>query len=84
MLLARLWFLSMRAKDRFGSYLIIGVMAMFLFHIVENIGMNMGVMPVTGIPLPFFSYGGSNMLTSMIAMGIVLNVNMRRNRTALA
>ena len=83
-LLARLWFLSMRAKDRFGSYLIIGVMAMFLFHIVENIGMNMGVMPVTGIPLPFFSYGGSNMLTSMIAMGIVLNVNMRRNRTALA
>lgn len=83
-LLARLWFLSLKAKDRFGSYLIIGVLAMFLFHIVENIGMNMGVMPVTGIPLPFFSYGGSNMLTSMIAMGIVLNVNMRRNRTAIA
>ena len=53
---------------------------MLLFHIFENIGMNIGLMPVTGIPLPLFSYGGSNILTIMIAIGFVLNVNMRRVR----
>ena len=53
---------------------------MLLFHVFENIGMNIGLMPVTGIPLPLFSYGGSNMLTIMLAIGLVLNVNMRRTR----
>ena len=51
---------------------------MLAAHIFENIGMPMGIMPVTGIPLPFISYGGSNMLTNMIGVGIVLNVYMRR------
>ena len=50
---------------------------MFLFQIFENIGMTMGVMPVTGITLPFISYGGSSILTNMIALGLVLNVGMR-------
>ena len=80
LLLGRMVMLAMRAKDDFGSYLIIGIVFMFLFHIVENIGMNIGVMPVTGIPLPLFSYGGSNMITAMASIGIVLNVNMRRMR----
>lgn len=80
LLLGRMIILAMRAKDDFGSYLILGVVFMFLFHIFENIGMNIGVMPVTGIPLPLFSYGGSNMLASMAAIGLVLNVNMRRMR----
>jgi len=79
-LIARMLRLSTRAKDDFGAYIIIGVVCMMLFHIFENIGMNMGIMPVTGIPLPMFSYGGSNLLTSMVAVGLVLNVNMRRSR----
>ncbi|MBQ4061751.1 MAG: rod shape-determining protein RodA [Christensenellaceae bacterium] len=82
-LLLRMVMLALKAKDDFGSLIIMGVVFMFLFHIVENIGMNIGVMPVTGIPLPLFSYGGSYMLTSMAALGLVLNVNMRRTRTAL-
>ena len=80
LLLWRMIMLALRAKDDFGSYMILGVVFMFLFHIFENIGMNIGVMPVTGIPLPLFSYGGSNMLTSIAAIGLVLNVNMRRMR----
>lgn len=57
-------------------------MAMFLFHILENICMIIGLMPVTGIPLPFISYGGSNYLTNMLAIGLVMNVvmNSRLNR----
>ena len=51
---------------------------MLAAHVFENIGMTMGLMPITGIPLPFISYGGSNMLTNMIGVGIVLNVYMRR------
>ena len=54
------------------------MMAMFLFHGLVNIGMTIGIMPVTGIPLPFISYGGSSLLTNMIAIGLVLNVGMRR------
>lgn len=76
-LLGRLIYLSLRVHDPYGSYIIIGVMAMFLFHIFENISMVIGLMPVTGIPLPFVSYGGSNMLTNMMAIGLVENVVMR-------
>ena len=77
LLIARLIVLAVRTNDPYGSYLIVGVMAMILFHVVENIGMVIGLLPVTGIPLPFVSYGGSNMLTSMMGIGLVLNVVMR-------
>ena len=77
LLVARLIILAMRTKDPYGSYLIVGVLAMFLFHIVENICMVIGLLPVTGIPLPFVSYGGSNMLTNMMGIGLVMNVVMR-------
>ena len=77
LLIGRLIVLSVRTKDPYGSYLIVGVMAMLLFHVVENIGMVIGLLPVTGIPLPFVSYGGSNMLTNMMGIGLVLNVVMR-------
>ncbi len=80
LLLGRMVMLAMRAKDDFGCYIILGVVFMMFFHIFINIGMNIGAMPVTGIPLPFFSYGGSYLLTSMLAVGVVLNVNMRRIR----
>ena len=77
LLVARLIYLEIRTPDPYGSYLIVGVTAMLLFHIVENIGMVIGLLPVTGIPLPFVSYGGSNMLTNMMGIGLVLNVVMR-------
>ncbi|MGN0185681.1 MAG: FtsW/RodA/SpoVE family cell cycle protein [Aristaeellaceae bacterium] len=77
LLLGRLLYQSMRIEDPFGSYVVIGVFAMLLFHVVENIGMVIGLLPVTGIPLPFMSYGGSNMLTNMMAIGLAENVIMR-------
>ena len=80
LLIFRTLYLATKAKDDFGSLVIVGVAAMTLFHIFENIGMNIGVMPITGIPLPFMSYGGSNLLTNMIAFGLVINVSMRRHR----
>jgi rod shape determining protein RodA len=79
-LIIRTLWLATKAKDDFGALIVVGVMAMTLFHIFENVGMNIGVMPITGIPLPFFSYGGSNLLTNMIAFGLVINVSMRRQR----
>ncbi len=80
LLIVRTFMLAMRAKDDFGAYIIIGVAAMMLFHVLENVGMNIGLLPVTGIPLPFLSYGGSNLVTSMLAYGMVLSVDMRRGR----
>lgn len=75
----RMWYLIQhKASDRNGKMIIMGVMAMFMFHIFENIGMVLGIMPITGIPLPFISYGGSNMLTNMIAIGLVESVCIHR------
>ncbi len=82
-LILRLFYLSYKVKDRFGSLIVAGVASMFLFHIFENIGMTIGIMPVTGIPLPFLSYGGSSMLANLAAVGLVLNVVKRQQRTVL-
>jgi len=79
-LFARLIYLSMKVEDPLGSYILIGVLSMFLFHVVENICMVIGILPVTGIPLPFMSYGGSNMLTNMMAIGLAQNVIMRSRK----
>lgn len=65
------------ASDPFGSYICAGVAGMFTFQIFENIGMTMGIMPITGIPLPFMSYGGSSTLACFAAIGLVLNVRFR-------
>lgn len=83
LLIVRTCMLAVRAKDDFGTYIIIGVVAMMLFHVTENIGMNLGILPITGISLPFFSYGGSNLIATMIAYGFVLTVDMRRTRWSL-
>lgn len=72
--------IAKNAKDKYGSLVVVGITSMFAFQIFENIGMTMGVMPVTGVTLPFISYGGSSILTNMIAVGIVLNVGMRRQK----
>jgi len=69
-----------RASDRFGMLMAAGICAVFLFHIVINIGMNLGIMPVTGLPLPFLSYGGTSVIISLIAVGILLSINMHRER----
>lgn len=74
LLLWRTISIALRSRDKFAMYVCVGVACMIFAHVLENIGMSMGVMPVTGIPLPFISYGGSNMLTNMLAYGIVLNI----------
>jgi rod shape determining protein RodA len=66
------------SKDAFGTYLATGVASMFAIQMFVNVGMVIGIMPITGIPLPFLSYGGSAMLVNFIAVGILLNVHMRR------
>ena len=75
--------MAYKAKDTFGSLILTGIVCMFLFQIFENIGMTMGLMPVTGITLPFISYGGSSMITNMILVGIALNVYMRRMKQGM-
>jgi len=66
------------SKDAFGTYLATGVASMFAIQIFVNVGMVVGIMPITGIPLPFLSYGGTAMLVNFLAIGILLNVHMRR------
>lgn len=68
------------AKDRFGALIVAGIVSMLFFHIVVNIGMTIGLMPITGLPLPFISYGGTSLLMNMISVGLVLNVWMRRKK----
>lgn len=77
-LIYRAILIAWQAKDLFGVLLVTGVVSMFTFHILENIGMVIGMMPITGIPLPLFSYGGSNMWTNLLALGIIVSVNLRR------
>ena len=81
LLIFRSIMIAATARDKFGSMLASGVASMIMFHVFINIGMTMGLVPVTGIPLPFMSYGGSSMLTNLIAFGLVLNVGMRRQKT---
>lgn len=79
-LLWRIMSIAATSKDRYGTLIATGVAAMLGFHVLENIGMTMGVMPMTGIPLPFISYGGSAMIANVIAVALVLNVGMRRQK----
>lgn len=72
-LLMRFLHYSRTAKDSYGALIIVGVTAMMAFHMLQNIGMNIGLLPVAGIPLPFISYGGSALLTNMVGVGFVLN-----------
>ena len=82
-LILRCLYIAKKANNKFGSFICVGVACMFLAHTFENICMCLGVMPVTGIPLPFFSYGGSSILTNLIAIGLVLSVSVRKNSLTL-
>ena len=72
--------ISMLSKDLFGTLVAAGVVSMYLFHILENAGMTMGLMPVTGIPLPFVSYGGSAMVTNLFGIALLQNIYVHRQR----
>jgi rod shape determining protein RodA len=77
-LIWRAFRIALLSKDAFGTYLAAGIGSMFAIQMFVNVGMTLGIMPITGIPLPFVSYGGSSLLTSAIGVGILLNVHMRR------
>jgi rod shape determining protein RodA len=78
MVLMRLTQNAQTAPDRAGTFVVMGVVAVLSFHILVNVGMVVGFMPVTGIPLPLMSYGGSSVLFMFLALGMVMNVRMRR------
>ncbi len=80
LLLVRIWRVAHLSKDTFGTYICAGVFGMILWHVFQNIGMTMGIMPVTGVPLPFVSYGGSALVAFSIMIGLVESVHMRRMR----
>lgn len=70
--------ISIRSKERFGAIVAFGVVAMIFWHVIINVGMALGMMPVVGMPLPFMSYGGSAILSMMAGVGLLLNISMRR------
>jgi rod shape determining protein RodA len=74
----RMVWAAREAKDKLGTMVVIGVLALFLFHIVINAGMVMGLLPIAGIPLPLVSAGGSSLISFFLAMGICMNIKMRR------
>jgi len=80
LLIYRLIKIAKDSKDIFGRMITAGIISMFLFSIFQNIGMNIGIMPITGLTLPFMSYGGSSMITTFICIGLALNVGMRRRK----
>lgn len=73
-------YVAKTAKDNIGSYIAIGIAGIFFFHMTENIGMTIGLLPITGVPLPFVSYGGSSLVTNFICIGLLLNISSRRQK----
>ncbi|MBE5782407.1 MAG: rod shape-determining protein RodA [Clostridiales bacterium] len=79
----RMLYLARFTYDKFGQLVIIGVMAMLFFHVFQNIAMGLGLMPITGIPLPFLSYGGSNFVTNIAGIALVLNMTKGRSAASM-
>lgn len=79
-LLARMIIIANRSRDRFGMFVAVGITTMFMFHILVNVGMNMGIMPVTGIPLPFVSYGGTSLIVALGAIGLLQSIAVRHKK----
>lgn len=79
--ITKCFYIAKTAKDSKGTLIASGISGIFLFHMIENIGMVMGLLPITGVPLPFISYGGSSLITSFICIGILLNISGKRQKT---
>lgn len=84
LLITKSIYVAKTAKDDLGSYIVAGIVGILIFHMTENIGMTMGLLPITGVPLPFVSYGGSSLLTNLILIGILLNISGRRKKAIFA
>ncbi|MGM0874637.1 MAG: FtsW/RodA/SpoVE family cell cycle protein [Bacillota bacterium] len=80
LLIYRMIHISLESNDPFGSYICTGIIGMITFQVFQNVGMTIGLLPITGLPLPFVSYGGSSLATYMVAIGIVLNVRSRTRK----
>ena len=81
LLITKILFVAKTARDDYGTYIAAGIAGIFFFHMTENIGMTMGLLPITGVPLLFVSYGGSSMLTSFLCIGLLLNISANRKKT---
>ncbi|NBI29774.1 FtsW/RodA/SpoVE family cell cycle protein [Chengkuizengella marina] len=79
LLIYRLIIIAIHSNDRAGAYIIVGITSMFIFQIFENVGMLIGLMPLTGITLPFISYGGSSLLINMMSIGIVMSIKVHQD-----
>ena len=77
--LCRCLYIAAKSKSKSASYMLTGLTGYFAFHFIENMGMAVGLLPITGIPLPFISYGGTAMLINYLAFGVILNISMSRN-----
>ncbi len=80
-LITKCIYIAKTSKDKAGSLIAIGITGIFLFHVLENIGMVMGLLPITGVPLPFISYGGSSLITNFMCIGLLLNISGKRRKT---
>lgn len=80
-ILVRTIYIAKKSRESYGSFVAVGIAGMLGFHFIENVGMSLGLLPLTGIPLPFISAGGSAMLTNFIAVGILLSISMRRKKS---
>ena len=81
MLITKCLYVAKTAKDESGSLIASGITGIFVFHMIENIGMVMGLLPITGVPLPFISYGGSSLITNFICIALLLNISSKRQKT---
>ena len=77
-ILLRILYVIKQTTNNYSCYIASGILGMFFFHFIVNVGMVTGIMPITGIPLPFMSYGGSALITNMIALGLIMSINSRR------
>lgn len=80
-LITKCLYVAKTAKDETGTLIASGITGIFVFHMIENIGMVMGLLPITGVPLPFISYGGSSLITNFICIALLLNISSKRQKT---
>ena len=80
-LITKAIYVAKTSRDNLGSYIAAGIAGVFFFHMAENIGMTIGLLPISGIPLPFISYGGSSLITSFVCIGLLLNISSKRQKT---